>query len=121
MFKPMLYKRYVDDTFVLFRDPSHVELFLKFINSFHVNIEFSMETENNSQLSFLDVLVSKAGGEFVTGIFRKSTFTGLGMNFFSHCSYSFKINSCKTLIHRAFSLFSNWLTFHKEISELKFS
>ena len=29
-FKPIFYKRYVDDTFALFRDPSHAEFFLKF-------------------------------------------------------------------------------------------
>ena len=41
-FKPVFYKRYVDDTFVLFRDRSHAQLFLDFINNFHSNIKFSM-------------------------------------------------------------------------------
>ena len=117
-FKPIFYKRYVDDTFVLFRDQSHADLFFNFINGFHPNIEFSMDTENNDQLPFLDVLISRSNNEFVTGIFRKSTFTGLGLNFFSHCSLSFKINSCKTLLHRTYALCSNWLKFHEEISFL---
>ena len=117
-FKPMFYKRYVDDTFVLFKDRSHAKSFLSFINSLHPNIEFSMDIENNSQLSFLDVLVSKIDGEFVTGVFRKNTFTGLGMNFFSHCSFGFKVNSCRTLVHRAFRLCSSWSKFHEELSVL---
>ena len=71
-----------------------------------------MDIESGNQLSFLDILVSRSDGNFVTGIFRKSTFTGLGLNFFSHCSFGFKTNSCKTLLHRAFSLCSNWSTFH---------
>ena len=118
-FKPIFYKRYVDDTFVLFKEESHAQLFLDFINNFHPNISFSMDKECNGQLSFLDILVSRCNGQFVTGIFRKKTFTGLGLNFFSHCSSIFKINSCKTLLFRAYSLSSNWLKFHDEVTFLK--
>ena len=117
-FKPVYYKRYVDDTFLLFRDASHASKFLDFVNDFHPNIKFTMESENNNQLSFLDVLVSRSENVFVTGVFRKKTFTNLGLNFFSHCSFNFKLNSCKTLLSRAFSLTSNWPKFHEEIEIL---
>ena len=117
-FKPVFYKRYVDDTFVLFKHHSHAELFLNFINEFHPNIQFSMDIESNNQLSFLDLNIIRENNEFVTGIYRKSTFTGLGLNFFSHCSLEFKINACKTLLHRAFNLCSNWCKFHEEVSFL---
>ena len=46
-FKPMLYRRYVDDTFVLFSDKSHAPLFLNYLNRQHNNINFTMETEND--------------------------------------------------------------------------
>ena len=118
-FKPIFYKRYVDDTFVLFRDKSHAALFLNYINNFHANINFSMDTEVDNKLPFLDILVSRSNGNFVTGIFRKNTFTGLGLNFFSHCFNSFKLNACRTLLHRAYSLCSDWNQFHEEISALR--
>ena len=118
-FKPIFYRRYVDHTFLLFTDESHAQLFLEFVNAFHPNIKFTTEKEQNGQISFLDILVSRSENRFVTSIFRKETFTGLGLNFFSHCSMLFKINSCKTLIHRAFSLCSNWMSFHEEIRFLK--
>ena len=114
-FKPLFYKRYVDDTFVLFKDRSHAELFLNFINNFHSNIKFSMDMEANNHLSFLDISVSRENNEFVTGVFRKSMFTGLGLNFFSYCPFVFKLNSCKTLLHRAHNICSNWSKFHQEI------
>ena len=34
-FKPVFYRRYVDDTFLLFRFPSHIQLFLTYLNSQH--------------------------------------------------------------------------------------
>ena len=109
----------MDDTFLLFKEKEHASLFLNFINSFHVNIKFTMDVEANNELSFLDVLVSRCNGHFLTGVFRKKTFTGLGMNFFSNCSFSFKLNACKTLLFRAYSLSSNWFKFHEEMSFLK--
>ena len=114
-FKPLFYRRYVDDTFVLFRDESHATLFLDYINNFHSNIQFTKDSEVNHQLPFLDILISRCGNHFQTSVFRKSTFTGLGLNFFSHCPFIFKLNSCKTLLHRTYNLCSNWNRFHEEL------
>ena len=57
-FKPIYYKRYVDDIFVLFNKPEHVHFFLEYVNKKHKNINFSIETELNGSLSFLDVFTS---------------------------------------------------------------
>ena len=78
-----------------------------------------METESDNHLAFLDINVSKSNGRFITNVFRKKTFTGLGLNFFSYCPLNFKLNSCKTLLFRAYSLCSNWMEFHEEISMLR--
>ena len=43
---------------------------------------------------------------------------GLGSNFYSFCFYNFKINSVLTLLHRAFTITSDWQLFHKEIEFL---
>ena len=118
-FKPVFYKRYVDDTFLLFKEKHHATLFLNFLNSFHQNIKFTMEQESHNQLSFLDIIISRSNNQFLTGIFRKKTFSGLGLNFFSYCPFLFKINSCKTLVSRAFALSSNWNMFHEELTFLK--
>ena len=37
----------------------------------------------NKQLSFLDVDVSYIDDIFLTSVYRKPTFTGLGLNYFS--------------------------------------
>ena len=51
-------------------------------------------------------------------IFRKGTFTGLGMNYFSYTFYNFKINNIKTLVYRAYHLCSTWCDFNNEIQFL---
>ena len=81
-FRPSFYKRYVDDTFLLFRQADHAALFLDYLNSKHPNIKFTCEHESSGSLSFLDVNVSRSCNKFTTSVFRKSTFTGLGTSFF---------------------------------------
>ena len=70
-------------------------------NSQNTKIEFTTEIEENSKLSFLDVTVCKDHGMFVTSVYKKSTFTGLGMKFTSFVPRGFKINliSCLIITH----------------------
>ena len=90
-FKPIFYRRYVDDTFILFSDKSHAPKFLNYINRQHDNINFTMETESTNSLSFLDVLVSRQNNEFVTSVFRKSSFSGLGISFLAFAQNNSKL------------------------------
>ena len=63
-FKPVLYNRYVDDTFVLFKDPSHAPLFHNYINSRHPNIKFTVDSECQNYLPFLDCNVNRKTNYF---------------------------------------------------------
>ena len=117
-FRPVFYKRYVDDTFVLFKHKNHVPLFLNYINSQHRNIKFTYETENNNSIFFLDVKVERSNDGFVTSVYRKPTFSGQGTSYFSFCSFLFKVNAIKTLIHRAFKISSNYFKMNEEFDFL---
>ena len=118
-FKPILYKRYVDDTFLVFKDKSHVPKFLQYMNNKHQNINFTLENELDNKLNFLDINIKKNfnadGFTLDFSIFRKQTFTGLGMNFHSHTSLRYKLNNIRTLLHRAYSLCNDWFSLHKEL------
>ena len=118
-FKPSMYRRYIDDTFLLFRDQSHVQLFLDFLNDQHVNIKFTCETENNNKLAFLDCSVCKDSDKFECSVYRKDSFTGLGNSFYSFCSYSFKLNGIATLINRVFNVCTTYKLFDYEINFLR--
>ena len=57
-FKPVIYRRYVDDIFVLFRSKEHLKLFVNYINSKHKYIKFTFETEDSNIFSFLEVKIT---------------------------------------------------------------
>lgn len=118
-FKPCVYKRYVDDTLALFDNLDQAKKFLQYINKIHPNINFTMETEEEMQLPFLDILISRKNNTMSTGIYRKPTFTGLGTNFFSYIPTLFKINAMKTLLHRAYEIASDFGSLHNEFEYLK--
>ena len=75
IFKPVFYKRYADDIFVLFKRPEHVKPFVDYKNSKHKTINFSFETEKDGQIPFLDVNVFRENSKFVTNVYRKETFS----------------------------------------------
>ena len=97
----------------------HAENFLNYINNKHPNIKFTMETERDGQLAFLDVNVRKSLGKFETSVYRKPTFTGLGLSFFSFSSFKFKKSAIITLLYRAYRICSNFNTLHNEFNFIK--
>ena len=118
-FKPLLYRRYVDDLFLLFDNEHQANSFLNYLNNKHHKIEFTFESETNNSLNFLDISINKHNQKFTTSIYRKPTFTGLGTNFFSFTPYIYKLNSIKTLIYRAYHISSSYLQFNQEINFLR--
>lgn len=103
---------------MIFKHSSHIQQFQDYLNSQHVNIKFTSDVEIDKRLSFLDVEVVNLRTHFQTSVYRKPTFTGLGLNFLSFVPELFKNNAVKTLISRCFFLSSNWFNFDLEIKKL---
>ena len=80
-FKPVFYRRYVDDIFVLFESAEHLPKFHAYLNTCHPNMSFSFEQDVNGKSSFLAVEVSRQQGKFVTKIRRKPTFRDVYTHF----------------------------------------
>ena len=89
-FKPIVYRRFVDDTFLLFRSKYYVEKFRNYLNKQHINIKFISEIEENNSLSFLDIKISHEHKKFVTSVYRKPTFSGVFTNFESFIPDTYK-------------------------------
>jgi len=104
--KPEVWFRYVDDTFVIWRHGrAELRKFLIFLNNQHPNIRFTMDTEENGKLPFLDVLVTKkADSTLGHQVYRKPTHTDRYLHAESHHHPAQKQSAINSLIHRAFAI-----------------
>ena len=93
--------------------------FSRFPNSCHINIRFSMETEKNKMLSFLDVEILCQQGKFTTTVYQKPTFSGIYINFQWFLPSIHKFRMIYNLVYRCFCICSNWTQFHKKLTFLK--
>ena len=116
---PLYYRRYVDDTFLVFKNRSHIPLFLQYINSKHQNIKFTSEVEKDKTIAFLDINITNKEHGFETSVYRKATFTGLSTKFTSFAPLKYKRNLVATLAFRAFNLCSSYESIHRELNYVK--
>ena len=79
-----LFVRYVNDTLAIFdtRVKFNALLFLKYLNSLHPNIKFTMECEEDDKLAFLDLLIMKSNDSIELTIYRKPTHSGVFTPFY---------------------------------------
>ena len=98
-----VWKRYVDDSFVIIKKDA-VSSFHDTLNSIDSKIVFTIEEENNGQISFLDTLVSRKNGVAVIDVYRKPTHTDRYLDFSSHHETKHKVSAASTLLFRAANL-----------------
>ena len=115
-FKPTYYRRYVDNIFVLFRSPDHLEKFRNYLNSKHRNITFTYEKEQNTSMAFLDVLITRTSNGFKISVHCKPTFSGAYSNFNSFISEEYQLGLIFTF---AISNVFNCFGFQSEVCYLK--
>ena len=118
-FSPMFYVRYVDDVFVLLRSNDHLTRLSNYFSSKHPNIRFTFEVEKDNCLPFLDVDVFRENGKLSTSVHRKDTFSGVFTNFKAFLPDVYKKGLVATLLHRAYTINSSFLTLHAEVEKLK--
>jgi hypothetical protein len=61
--------------------PSQLQDFLGHLSSLWLTIQFTMETESENTISFLDVLIIREETTLATKVYRKPTHTGRYLNF----------------------------------------
>ena len=115
-FKPKLYKRYVDDIFVMFQSRDHVKKFVDYMNSKHTNIRFAFETEDQNSFSLLDIKIIRNTEK---ESFETSVYSGVFANFKSFIPITYKIGLLETMLFHCFSICFSYEKFHKEIVKLK--
>jgi len=74
MVPPKMWKRYVDDSFVIIKRDT-ISAFHDTLGSIDPKISLTIETESNGQIAFLDTLVSRKNGKITIKVYRKPTHT----------------------------------------------
>ena len=104
---------------MLFEKQEQVSRFVKYMNKRQKNIKFSFQTEKDNSFSFLDVKVCRQKDRFTTSVFRKDTFSGVYTNFSTIVVLKHKFGLVHTLLHKSFTIVSNFSKFQFEVETFK--
>ncbi|XP_073827824.1 uncharacterized protein, partial [Musca autumnalis] len=109
--KPAFLSKYVDDLFVVIKE-SAIDETLQSFNSYHKNIKFTIEMENDNKLPYLDTMVIRNNKELKMNWYMKPTASGRIINFLSKHPKRIIINTAKNLIYRVLTISDE--EFHQE-------
>ena len=73
-YRPLYYRRYVDDIFFLFNSAEHLKRFYSYLNSCHLNISLNIDNEKDNTMVFFDVNIIREKDKFTTSVYRKTNF-----------------------------------------------
>ncbi|UYV67898.1 hypothetical protein LAZ67_5002448 [Cordylochernes scorpioides] len=88
----IIWQRYTDDIFCI-SNSTKIDTIFTQLKSIHNDIDFTIETENNNFLPFLDVFILKTQNQYTTKIYHKPNSTPDYIHFSSYCPLSHKINT----------------------------
>jgi hypothetical protein len=118
--KPLCWFHYMDDTIIIWpHGPGKLSEFLDHLNSVHGNIQFTMKTERDGHLPFLDInMYHKPDGSLGRKVYHKPMHTNLYLNSNSQHHPSNKQAVLSKLVHRARSL-CDQESLHSELEFLR--
>ncbi|CAH8568118.1 unnamed protein product [Dicrocoelium dendriticum] len=100
--KLVYYGRYVDDIFCISDSHLCTDELVRQFNSAHANIKFTLESECNNSMSYLDVQISRrSDGSVQRSVHRKTTWNGQYTHFASFVPLSQKRKLVRCLTERA--------------------
>ena len=92
----------------------------KYMNVFNKNIQFTLETEVNNKLNFLDLRITRLDKKFQYQIYQKPTTTDLTIDAESHHPFSQKMATYNSLVHRLLSIPLEDKDFHEELNTIRY-
>ncbi|XP_067633768.1 uncharacterized protein [Eurosta solidaginis] len=95
--------KYVDDVFAIIKSKDAEEI-LNTLNSQLTSIKFTIETEKDNKLAFLDVEVSRKNKNLLMNWYAKSIASGRIINYHSNHPWKQKINTTTNLIRKVILL-----------------
>ena len=87
------------------------------INTLHPCLEFTYELEQEGKIPFLDMVIHNKSGKLTSSWYRKSTDTGLTLNYHALAPTKYKKSVVISFVHRIFRASSTWEYFHLGLEE----
>ena len=117
----IVWKRFVDDIFGIFNGtPQQLKDFHCYINTIHPNINFTLETENNNSITFLDLKITKSNNQLEFSIYRKPTTTTQVIPFDSSSPMTHKLAAFRSFFNRLVNIPLNTTAYKKELNTIFF-
>ena len=121
-----LYKQCHVDNFCLMVDIRRATVALSgvfteymFTYNIHPSLNFTIETEVDGALPFLDMKVMRSNCKLSSTWYCKPTDTGLIMNFHALAPSKYKRSVVCGFVHRIFRACSSWMHFHTSLTRAK--
>ena len=115
---PLCWLRKVDDVYAILRSEDDPNELLSHLNQQHRRLQFTMETETEQTLPFLDVLTTRTKEGIHTTVYRKKTHTDQYINWKSCHPNSTKEGIISVLAKRAISVCSDEESLKTELDHL---
>ena len=112
-----IFARYVDDIIRSVRR-DEIEKTFKTPNSLHPNLEFTVEHETNTEVFFLDLVVTRNQNKLSTSWYVKPSDTGVNLSYYACAPTKYKRNIVKGAIHRIHHTTSIWANFDSAVNKL---
>ena len=103
----------------MFESRDLVKNFLKYMNSRHLNIQFTCEEESSNKIGFLYISITKINNKLTTSLYRKKTLSVVYLNFSSFLTMDYKNVLIHNLLFHVYNICANYTTLHNEIELLK--
>lgn len=105
-FQPLLCTLYVDDSFWIV-PKNQIQHLLNTCNNINESVKFTIESEINNSIPYLDVTVTRQPDQSIrTKFYQKTISTGRLINYWSSQHLLHKTGTVKNLIHRVYTLTS---------------
>ncbi|XP_067143101.1 uncharacterized protein [Centruroides vittatus] len=69
----LLYVRYVDDIFIVWKDNRNIKKFIDLMNQNPYGLTLELDQQSYNSVNFLDLTITCVGGEIRTNVYRKPT------------------------------------------------
>ena len=82
-------------------------------------MSFTIESERQNRISFLDVWIIREDKTFTTSVYQKTFFSGIYTYVDSFLPSTYKFGTVYTLAYRCLRIYSSWTKLHHKLVCLK--